>query len=301
MPAYYRGPLLEFVQLSPSAVVGQLALANAQARFPLSPESIEAWRAQLPPMLEAARYLIAKASSACSWEMLLEYPIPRVGKRIDAVLLADNVIIVIETKTGNAPNSASRQVEDYALNLACFHESSKNGTIVPLVVSDAKTWKKVSPTEFDTLIKPCHFTSTSELGNTLERIHTLFGHSSSKQINGKDWDAGRFSPIPPIIDAAVALYSDMNVFEIGHACTAQADLNKATQRLVSEVIAAKHNSQKVICFVTGVPGAGKTFGWTQHSASTRTSPHQLLSFRQWSAGKGHTGSTYPGRYETGHQ
>ena len=139
MPAYYRGPLLEFVQLSPSAVVGQLALANAQARFPLSPESIEAWRAQLPPMLEAARYLIANASSACSWEMLLEYPIPRVGKRIDAVLLADNVIIVIETKTGNAPNSASRQVEDYALNLACFHQSSKNGTIVPLVVSDAKT------------------------------------------------------------------------------------------------------------------------------------------------------------------
>lgn len=190
--------------------------------------------------------------------MLLEYPIPRVGKRIDAVLLADNVIIVIETKTGIAPNSASRQVEDYALNLACFHESSKNGTIVPLVVSDAKTWKKVPSTEFDTLIKPCHFTSTSELGNTLERIHTLFGHSSSRQINGKDWDEGRFNPIPPIIDAAVALYSDMNVFEIGHACAAQADLTKATQRLVSEVIAARQNSRKVICFVTGVPGAGKT-------------------------------------------
>lgn len=258
MPAYYREPLLKLLQESPSSIVGQLAVANADARFPLTPESIEAWQAQLPPFVEAARQLLEAIPAARSWELLFEYPIPRVGKRIDAVLLAGNIIIVMEAKTGMAPNSARRQVEDYALNLACFHEGSKNGTIVPLVVSDAKTWRKLSATEFDTLIKPCYFTSTQGLGGTLQQIHAAFCESRAHQINAKEWDEGRFSPIPPIIDAAVALYSDMDVFEIGHACTAQADLDKATRKLVSEVLDAKRNSTKVICFVTGVPGAGKT-------------------------------------------
>jgi hypothetical protein len=174
------------------------------------------------------------------------------------VLLADGVIAVIETKTGIAPNAASRQVEDYALNLACFHECSREAIIVPLVVSDAKTWKRVAPTSFDKLIKACHFTSTSELGHTLEHIYLTFWGPSDNPVNGNEWDEGRFSPIPPIVEAAVALYSDMNVFEIGHACTAQVDLDKTTQKLVSEVLEARQKRQKAICFVTGVPGAGKT-------------------------------------------
>ena len=77
-------------------------------------------------------------------------------------------------------------------------------------------------------------------------------------IKIEDWDFGRFKPIPPIIDAAVALYSGMDVFEIGHACAAREDLERTTGALVQIVLDAHASGQKAICFTTGVPGAGKT-------------------------------------------
>ncbi len=148
-------------------------------------------------------------------------------------------------------------MDDYSLNLACFHECSRNQVIVPVVVSNSVTARRVPYTQFDSLIKLCRFCSMSELGSVLASIHQEFNQNST-QIDAATWDEARFRPIPPIIDAAVALYSDMNVFEIGHACAAQEDLDRTTETLVQQVLHAKNNSHKVICFVTGVPGAGKT-------------------------------------------
>ncbi len=258
MPAYYRAPLSKLVQDSVSSIVGELAVANAQARFPLTPEAIEAWKLQLLPLLEAARHLISTIADAHRWEILLEYPIPRVGKRIDAVLIADNVVIVIETKTGAAPTSAARQVDDYALNLACFHEASHGQTIVPLVVSDARVAHNSARTSFDSLIRPCVFSSTTALGDTVALIHRQYLAQGGPLIVAKEWDESRFRPVPPIVDAAVALYSDMDVFEIGHACAAREDLDQTTHALVETILATKAKRGKSICFVTGVPGAGKT-------------------------------------------
>jgi len=79
-----------------------------------------------------------------------------------------------------------------------------------------------------------------------------------RQLEAYAWDEARFKPIPPIIDAAVALYSNMNVFEIGHSCAAREDLLRTTERLVKIVSAARKDGTRTICFVTGIPGAGKT-------------------------------------------
>jgi hypothetical protein len=258
MPAYYHKALAGFVTEDASSILWKLAQANAAERFPLTPEAIEAWGSQLPVLVGGVTHILHVFPESQSWSILLEYPIPVVGRRIDVVLLARNIIIVIETKTGTSLTSATRQVDDYALNLACFHEKSAHKIIVPLVVADAPVTKRVVSTEFDTLIEHCRYTSTSELGSTLETICRQHVNEEEPQIDAELWNQGRFSPIPPIIEAAVALYSDMDVFEIGHACAARKDLDNTTDVLVKAVLDARREKRKAICFATGVPGAGKT-------------------------------------------
>jgi len=257
MPAYYQSRLGEFVSENPSTILWKLAQANAVARFPLTSQAVEAWHVQLPFLTSGISELLRVRPQARDWGIMLEYPIPIVGKRIDAVLLAHNFIIVIETKTGASPNSAARQVDDYALNLACFHECSATKKIVPLVVSDAPVAASSARTEFDSLIEKCRFASTRDLGTVLENICQQYA-SSDLLVDYEKWNLGRFRPIPPIIDAAVALYAGMDVFEIGHACASREDLKETTDTLVRMVLDASVRKQKIICFTTGVPGAGKT-------------------------------------------
>ena len=257
MPAYYRASLQRFASESQSEIEAKLAEQNARAAFPLQPEALFAWKTQLEELRNAVQWLLREVPDSSAWSILLEYPIPRIGKRIDAVILARDVIIVIEAKTGTAPTSAVKQVDDYALSLACFHEASFDRPIIPLVVANVPAAMRRERTRFDYLISPCRFTLFNELGPTLQQIAS--GNSKHKpSIDVEAWDEAQFKPIPPIIDAAVALYSNMNVFEIGHACAAREDLVRTTNSLTSIVSRSRTNGFKTICFVTGVPGAGKT-------------------------------------------
>jgi hypothetical protein len=202
--------------------------------------------------------LIEQFPEAAGWQILLEYPIPMVGKRIDAIVLAHDLILVIETKTGTSRTSATRQVEDYALNLACFHEGSAGRVIVPQVVTAGVAAVQTESTVFDHLIEHCHVCTFNDCAETLRLICDQYSDARRPLIDAVAWDHAGFKPVPPIIDAAVALYSNMNVFEIGHSCSAREDLDTTTGTIVSAVEQACANHQKIICFVTGVPGAGKT-------------------------------------------
>src|ERR1035438_3836776 len=258
MPAYYSRSLSDFLSDSTSSIIDSLGDANSASRFPLSPEAIDAWRDQLPALSSAIRALTEKYPSAGDWRILMEYPIPMVGRRIDAVILAHNVIIVIETKTGSSRTSAVRQVEDYALNLACFHEASSDRIIVPMVITAGIAPAQRDATAFDRLIEACCVCDVASAPDRLLAVCKEFVNPQSTPIDPTTWDNGRFKPVPPIIDAAVALYSDMDVFEIGHSCSAREDLDVTTETIVRAVSQARSLSEKVICFVTGVPGAGKT-------------------------------------------
>jgi hypothetical protein len=271
MPAYYSRSLSDFLSDGTSSIIGELAQANSESRFPLSPEAIDAWRDQLPPLRSAIRALTEKYPSARDWRILMEYPIPMVGRRIDAVLLAFNVIVVIETKTGSSRTSAVRQVEDYALNLACFHEASTGRVVVPVVITAGAAVVQREATVFDRLIEACRVYNLADAPDGLLATCREFVNEQSAPIDALAWDNGRFKPVPPIIDAAVALYSDMNVFEIGHSCSAREDLDLTTDTIVLAVEEARAKSEKAICFVTGVPGAGKTLDKTS----------RILSFGQW--------------------
>ena len=258
MPAYYRAPLGTFVTDTANSIIGILTVANRKARFPLAPEAVEAWELQLPPLVSGCQHLILELPEASEFEILLEYPIPRVGKRIDAVLLMHDVIVAIETKTGLAATIAERQVDDYAIHLACFHEPSAKRAIVPMVISNGHVATAGARPFADDVVRPCRRATIGTVGDALVSIAREECNSGLPPINPAAWDNGAFHPIPPIIDAAVRLYSENEVFEIGHACAAREDLDRAISSLTTIVRRARESGEKSICFIPGVPGSGKT-------------------------------------------
>jgi hypothetical protein len=257
VPAFLTRTFGEFSAESITSVLGELAIGNAAAQFPIPPEQIDAWHYQFEPLQAALQQVITRWPAAKDWQVLLEYPIPRIGKRIDAVLLAHDIIIVLEFKTGESISSATRQVEDYAMLLNSFHEPSYNRLIAPVAVYRHPT--QVGAVGVQTgEVAALSITSFEKLGATAISVFEKLGDLSSKQIDGHDWNAGKFKPTPTIIEAAVRLYSNMNVFEIWHACAAHESLELATNAIVRAVEWARESEAKLICFVTGVPGSGKT-------------------------------------------
>lgn len=160
--------------------------------------------------------------------------------------------------TGLSATTAERQVDDYAINLACFHEPSAHRTVVPMVISDGPVASAGARPFADDVVRPCRQATTKSVGNTLIKIAQEERQTASSPIDPEVWDAGVFHPIPPIIDAAVRLYSENEVFEIGHACAAREDLDKAMSSLTTIVRTTRERDEKAICFITGVPGSGKT-------------------------------------------
>jgi DUF2075 family protein len=254
MPAYYRATISEALRHSESEIVGQLAIKNGNARFPLVAEQIDAWRWQYP-VLRAA--LDPFKDYLPESYLLLEYPIPVIGQRIDTVLLLGSLIVVIEFKTGEESSGGVRQVEDYAANLANFHEGSVGLTIVPIVVRPEVVYP-IKPVKTGAGFIQPGVVDASGLTILLKELVQDYRDLVGQPLNGVNWDDSRFKPIPPIIDAAVRLYEGKDVFAIDHACAPQQSLTAASDALVSIVHNAQGATKKTICFVTGVPGAGKT-------------------------------------------
>lgn len=120
MAAYYRSTLAEFIAKDPNAISGQLNDKYAHDGFKQQYLSqVRAW-AELVPLLQAeVRNLLEQEPSAAQWAILLEFPLYRLQRRIDVVILASSVI-VIEAKVGEDRflSGDERQVEEYCLG-AC--------------------------------------------------------------------------------------------------------------------------------------------------------------------------------------
>jgi transcriptional regulator with XRE-family HTH domain len=189
----------------------------------------------------------------------LEYAIPRMGKRIDAVVVDQNVIFVIEFKVGAGEflTADIDQVWDYALDLKNFHETSHSKVIAPILLATA-AFSVERPETFavgvDDLFAPLKATPD----DFSEIYQQVLGSTQGDAIDHEMWAAGRYSPTPTIIEAATALYQQHSVDEISRKDASAKNL-KATSAAVSQIITdSRERNEKAICFVTGVPGAGKT-------------------------------------------
>lgn len=246
---YYGSTIEEFVSLSNDEIIGRLAMASPHSD---NPETKASW-------LEEIETLKSPLSKYCSrGSIFMEYNIPRMGRRADVILLIDGIIFVLEFKTLGSKFSyqASSQVWDYAIDLKNFQLKTFDRTLVPVVVvpgeRDRNCNLKLVPSE-DGVYEPTQVNDNklSELiYDTLSAIAPYVGTDSDMQ-----WARGGYEPTPTIIEAAVALYSGHSVEDITKH---DGDLEATMTEIKRIIETCRAKKEKAICFVTGVPGAGKT-------------------------------------------
>lgn len=81
---------------------------------------------------------------------------------------------------------------------------------------------------------------------------------SMDKFDPDTWINSLYMPTPTIVEAAGALYMGHNVEEISRNDASAKNLNQTTKAINEIIDYSKSNNKKSICFITGVPGAGKT-------------------------------------------
>lgn len=234
---------------------------------------IETWKSQIALLKRCADELIGRREAAKDWHLVLEYELPRRQKRPDAVVLAEDVILVVEFKVGSPSHDASArwQVEDYCLNLRDFHAGSTGRTIVPVLCATAAPSVKDSRTPTSSsFVAPIRLANASDLTAVLLSAYSAQHDPDRSPIDIDSWVSAPYRPTLSVIEAAERLYENHDVREISHSYASNLD---ATTDLLAEVIReARTLNRRSVCFVTGVPGAGKTLTGLNvvHDPSLRT-------------------------------
>jgi hypothetical protein len=244
--AYYAAPVDTFIQDDSLRILGVLADKHG---FELEDQQKFAWNVQIA--------LLKQALINFSGHIYFEFSIPRMGKRVDVVLLAKGIIFVLEFKVGEHlyPAYALDQVMDYALDLKNFHETSHQLPIVPiLIATDAEPVRISLRAYADNVYVPLKANAIS-LSKLLE---ICLQEIPSSLVDPIIWESGQYKPTPTIIEAARALYQGHNVHDISRSDAGAINLSKTSDAIKFIIDQAKHNGKKTICFITGVPGAGKT-------------------------------------------
>lgn len=246
----YGAAISDFLRQDAAAVIGSLV---AGADFAVELGQRNAWQCQIALLQETL------AGYAGRGAMYFEYAIPRLGKRVDTVLILDHVLFVLEFKVGEKEfTSADRdQVWDYALDLKNFHEPSHSLPIVPLLIATESNYVPSAADlarDRDGLLKPIRCG-----GSGLPKALALALDVCTGPIIAYDnWQQGRYQPTPTIVEAATALYAGHAVEDISRSDAGAKNLALTSTRISQIIEQARQQQQKAICFVTGVPGAGKT-------------------------------------------
>ncbi len=197
--------------------------------------------------------------SLCDAKIYFEYAIPRLGRRADVILIVDHVLFVIEFKVGESHFSTSDmdQVWDYALDLKNFHEASHEIAIAPVLIATAAKPQEIEiqiTVHDDKLIRPIR----SNGDDLFELIVKTLASLDSPIIDTYSWEAGRYLPTPTIVEAARAMYAGHSVQSISRHDAGVHNLAVTSASVDRIIDISRRKNKKVICFVTGVPGAGKT-------------------------------------------
>ncbi len=255
MPALYVDHLQGFVESDAEQLLGRLTVRLAEEGFPSTTDNTFAWVQEIAELQAAFRRLIELMPRSENWRILLEYVLPVVGKRVDCLLLANDIIYVIEYKGGSSSSAraALRQAQDYALNLADFHEASRNRAIVPIAVGAFG-----APILFQ-LNSTLQGAAVGAVDLPCAIVLSYTGCSAkSTAIDHEMWEHSRYFPVPGIIQAASAIFKNHDVKDLAHS-RAGADNLEITQKAVtSAVLDARQRGAKKLVVITGVPGAGKT-------------------------------------------
>ena len=245
---FYQNNITGFLVDSEDTILGALARNNS---FDLVDLQRNAW-------LYEISFLKNLLHDEKSGHIIFEYSIPRLGKRIDVVLLLHGIVFALEFKVGADEylRQDLEQVWDYALDLKNFHEASRNLTIVPILVAteadSASISKEVSQYD-DQVFEPILSNAAA-----LPQIIAQFVDEYAQELDLSRWVFSRYMPTPTIIQAASSLYLNHSVADITKTEASGENLQRTSEFVMNVIDHSRTNGEKSICFVTGVPGAGKT-------------------------------------------
>jgi hypothetical protein len=260
MGAFYSNTIAAFIKDDNRTIVGSLATKSGLAGFyQLLHSQTLAWDEEIDIMKDALGRAIVQNSKIKEYGILFEYPIARREKRIDVVIIADNVIIVIEFKVGKREflNADKEQLIDYCLDLRDFHFESRDKIIIPILLSTHGDPVENTSIDSPDWVKNIWYVNSNNFADNLIDIFKLYNDTSSS-IEFNKWNGSDYSPTPTIIEAAQTLYAGKSVIEISRSHAGTKNLTKTSDAVVDAIKLAKARNEKIICFITGVPGAGKT-------------------------------------------
>jgi hypothetical protein len=247
----YAAPIARFLVEDPQSSIGALTTWHS---FEVDPSQKMAWLEQISILKNLLR-----PWATSSGALFFEYDIPRLGSRVDNVLVLEHVLFVLEFKVGASDYShdANDQAWDYALDLKNFHEASHQIPIIPVLVASkagATTLRIEAGHHADGVPRPLHCNAT----NLADAIQLGLQHFPPRRIEPELWQSGRYHPTPTIVEAARALYAGHTVDEISRSDAGAENLTVTANRLAELIAGVRQRGDKAIFFVTGVPGAGKT-------------------------------------------
>lgn len=258
MYSYYSSHVSDFYTDSNNEIIGQLTSGASKAGFYQQQHSqTETWDKEI----NILRSAFEDAGISDDSYLILEYPIPRRAKRIDAILLTRDLIFVLEFKVGASSYLTNDilQLEDYCLDLRDFHHESLNRDIIPLLVaSDGEDIYFQASYKTEDPVKEVIFANASNLGLLIRQVFDHYSRDNVSRISESEWESSEYRPTPTIIEAAQTLYAGKNVKDITRSLAGSENLTLTTAAVLDAVEEANKNNEKLICFITGVPGAGKT-------------------------------------------
>lgn len=245
--SYYSARIREFLDEKPETLLGKLTVSD---EFSTTDLQKNAWRKEIDILQDQLR-------SVENGDIAFEYTIPRMGHRIDVVCIIRGLIFLLEFKVGDSEyrKSTADQVMDYALDLKYFHELSADRYIIPISI----------PTEAPSVCNEVSFME-DKISNVLKcmkdniglTINSVLSSVQDQDLSIADWINSRYAPTPTIIEAAQAMYRNHSVKDISRNDAGAHNLTATTETINQIIDDCKRNHKKAICFVTGVPGAGKT-------------------------------------------
>lgn len=241
--AYYGKSITDFIQEDDLNILGTLAKNHGYQTLEKSQQN--AWERQIT--------ILKSQLAELTGYIYFEFSIPRMGKRVDNIVILGDKIFLLEFKIGSEQydKHAIDQVIDYALDLRNFHEGSHYANLIPILIAEKAP------------ILENNFQTAQNLDQAIllnaQNLNEFFKpYDSSSLMDVLAWEQSPYKPTPTIIEAAQALYQNHDVAEITRSDAGTKNLS-ATANCISNIIEqAKQGNKKAICFVTGVPGAGKT-------------------------------------------
>lgn len=247
---YYSDSISAFLNRSVNEIIGELMLAS---QHDINEETSSSWVEEIDTLKEALAPFSGHGS------VYFEYNIPRMGRRADVVAVIDGIVFVLEYKTAEQKfhRDAMIQVWDYALDLKNFQEGSHDRVLVPVLVAPKEKDKHccLELKHFEDNVYEPLMVNAHLLGAGISKVLDSIPHEVQLKTADDIWAKSGYEPTPTIIEAAIALYEENTVEDITkHG----GDIDKASVELANIIESCRNNNRKAICFITGVPGAGKT-------------------------------------------